>query len=166
MRKILFLVIAVVFGLIVCLGACGSPISTYIKQDVASMNESVKDKIFEVTVNGATVVEGMQINYMTTLPKEDGIKYTIINVTFKNIDDESRYIGEGDLIINDNEKIYKFDNSETIMADGWGLFLDQLSPLASVTTNIVYRIPKKIQGDAYYIPGRGEAKFYLGKIGN
>ena len=35
------------------------------------MKETVKDKIFEVTVNEATVVDSMQIDYMTTLPKEE-----------------------------------------------------------------------------------------------
>lgn len=166
MKKVLFLVIAVVFGLIVFLGACGSPSSTSNKEEVASIKETVKDKIFEVTINEATVVDSMQIDYMTTLPKEEGIKYAIINVTFKNIDSESRYVSEGDLLINYNGKSYKFDKSETVMADGWGLFLDQLNPLTSVTTNIVYKLPSEIEGDAYYAPGRGEAKFYLGKIGN
>lgn len=88
------------------------------------------------------------------MPKEDGIHYLIINVTFKNTDDESRMLTDGEVLINYNGKEYKYDRSEMIALKGWGLMLDQINPLTSRTTNLVYKIPAEIVGKAYYRPGR------------
>ena len=87
-------------------------------------------------------------------------------VTFKNTDKESRMLEDGIVLINYNGQEYKFDKSETIMADGWGLFLDQLNPMISKTTNLVYKIPAEISGQAYYMPGRNsdDVKFSLGEL--
>ena len=40
------------------------------------------------------------------------------------------------------------------MADGWGLLLDQINPLTTKTTKLVYKIPAEIIGNAYYKPAR------------
>jgi len=60
---------------------------------------------------------------------------------------------DGSVWINYNGKDYEFDKSESIMAEGWGLFLDQINPLISKTTNLVYKIPAEIKGDIYWQPG-------------
>jgi hypothetical protein len=57
-------------------------------------------------------------------------------------------IGEGAVIIDFNGKENKFDKSEPIMIGGWGILLDQINPLTSKTTNIVYKIPNDIKGSA------------------
>ncbi len=61
---------------------------------------------------------------------------------------------DGVVIINYNGKDYNFDKSETVMADGWGLLLDQINPLTTKTTKLVYKIPAEITGNAYYKPSR------------
>ena len=71
---------------------------------------------------------------------------------------------DGVVIINYNGKDYNFDKSETVMADGWGLLLDQINPLTTKTTKLVYKIPAEITGNATYKPGRGSSEFYLGTI--
>ncbi len=63
-------------------------------------------------------------------------------------------------------KDYEFDKSETVMAEGFGLFLDQINPLTSKTTKLVYKLPAEIKGPAYYEPGRASdnESIYLGDL--
>ncbi len=75
-------------------------------------------------------------------------------MSFKNTSEESRMLMDGVVIINYNGKDYNFDKSETVMADGWGLLLDQINPLTTKTTKLVYKIPTEITGNAYYKPSR------------
>lgn len=130
----------------------------------ASVGETVKDDYFEVTVNSVEVVNSKKISDFEELKAEKDTKYLIINVTFKNTDKESRMVVDGSVFINYNGTEYEYDHTETILEDGWGLFLDQLNPLTAKTTNIVYKIPAEITGDATYKPGRGSSEFYLGAI--
>jgi hypothetical protein len=73
---------------------------------------------------------------------------------------------EGAVFINYNGKEYEFDKSEVIMAEGFGLFLDQINPLTSKTTKLVYKLPAEIKGPAYYKPGRAsdDEKIFLGDL--
>ena len=105
-------------------------------------------------------------NQFANLKEEKGNKYLIMNVTFKNTDKESRMLMEGTVYIDYNNTRYEFDKSETVMIEGWGLMLDQINPLTSKTTNLVYKIPAEINGDAFWNPGRSDKKqmFYLGNI--
>lgn len=130
----------------------------------SQIGETVKDEYFEVTVNSVDVVKSKKINDFESLEAEEGAKYLILNVTFKNIDKESRMPLEGSVFINYNGTNYEYDNTETILSDGWGLYFDQLNPLTAKTTNIVYKIPAEIQGNAIYKPGRGSSEFTLGEI--
>ncbi len=122
---------------------------------------------FDVTVNSLRIETRVRTgNEFADLKPEQGIAYLILNVTFRNTDNESRMISEGAVIINFNGKEYKFDKSEPIMSGGWGILLDQINPLTSKTTNIVYKIPSDIKGSAYYEPGRNYAnkRILLGTI--
>jgi hypothetical protein len=71
---------------------------------------------------------------------------------------------EGSLFMNIEGRMYEFDNTETVMASGWGLFFDQLNPFTSKTTKIVYMIPRDVKADVYWVPGRNPQKvmFYCG----
>lgn len=64
---------------------------------------------------------------------------------------------DGELLINYNGQDYKFDKSETIILDGWGLLLDQINPLTSKTTKLVYKIPEEIKGTFFYRLGRASS---------
>jgi hypothetical protein len=131
------------------------------------VGEVLSTEYFDVVVNNVTTSEKVRTgNQYTDLNAEPGISYLILNVTYKNTDNESRMISEGAVFINYGGKVYQYDKSEPIMAEGWGIFLDQINPLTSKTTNIVYKIPTEIKGSAYYEPGRNFAskRIYLGDL--
>lgn len=103
---------------------------------------------------------------LTDIKADDGSKLPVFNVTFKNVDGESWMITDGEVHINYNGKDYNFDRSETVLAEGYGLFMDQINPLTTKSTNLIYRLPKDITGTGYYIPGRADSdeKIVLGEI--
>lgn len=130
------------------------------------VGETLSTKYFDVTVNGVAVENWVNTgNEFTNLPREEGTRYLIINTTFKNTSNESRAIFEGEVLINYNGQEYMYDKSEMLMAEGWGLFFDQINPLTSKSTNIVYKIPAEIKGTAYYRPGRSGKKDLI-ELGN
>ncbi|WP_295840963.1 DUF4352 domain-containing protein [uncultured Apibacter sp.] len=126
--------------------------------NLVKIGEPLQTEYFEVTVKKISIEDKVKTgNQFTELKKEEGIRYLILNTTFKNISDESRMLMDGEVLINYNGKEYNFDHSETILSDGWGL-LGQINPLTTKTTNLVYKIPAEIKGEAYYRPGRSGKK--------
>lgn len=94
---------------------------------------------------------------------EQGIVFLIMEAAFKNIDTESRMIAEGVVLLKNGDKTYTFDKSEMIMLDGWSLKLDQINPLTTFRTRLVYKVPNNFEGKLYYQPGRGaKSIIYLG----
>jgi hypothetical protein len=131
------------------------------------IGQVLKTDYFDITVNKVSLVDKVNTgNEFSDLKPESGNNYLIINASFKNIDNESRMLVDGSVWINYNGKDYEFDKSETIMADGFGLLLDQINPLVSKTTNLVYKIPSEIKGNAYWQPGRAndDQRILLGKL--
>lgn len=136
-------------------------------EPLPTIGDKLTTAYFEISLNKIWIDSKVRTgNQFTNLEQEDGSKYLIINITFKNIDTESRLFSEGSVFIDYNNVLYEFDKAEMILADGWGSFLDQLNPLLSKTTNLVYKIPSEIQGNAIWVPGRNnqEKSFFLGKI--
>ena len=136
-------------------------------QAQTNVGETLHANIFEITVNKVDVTDYVDVGTeFLNLKRETGTDYLIMNVTFKNIDTESRMIVDGELLINFNGKDYKFDKSEVIAANGWGLLLDEINPLTSKTTNLVYKIPSDLKGKIYWHPGRTDENetIYLGEI--
>lgn len=112
---------------------------------------------FDIVVNKVGLKDRVNTgNEFANLKPEQGNMYLIINATFKNVDKESRMLIDGSVWINYNGKDYEFDKSEAVMLEGWGLMLDQINPLTSKTTNLVYKIPAEIKGNAYWQPGRAD----------
>lgn len=131
---------------------------------VATIGESLTVGYFQIKVNSVKVQKTVNTgNMFSNLKADAGNVYFIMNVTFRNIDKESRMVVDGDLIFLVDGKEYVFDQSESVLADGYGLFLDQLNPLVSKTTNLVYKIPEGLKGKAYYRPGRnsGDMRIFL-----
>lgn len=131
------------------------------------VGQVLKTQYFEIVVNKVSLNESVNTgNEFADLKAEQGNMYLIINATFKNIDNESRMLMDGSVWINYNGKDYEFDKAETVMLEGWGLILDQINPLTSKTTNLVYKIPAEIKGDAYWQPGRAndDERILLGNL--
>ncbi|MGL6130537.1 MAG: DUF4352 domain-containing protein, partial [Fusobacteriaceae bacterium] len=117
--------------------------------------ETVETDYFNVTLNKISFTKDIRTgNQYSDLEENQDSLYITMNITFKNTSQESRYIQEGSLILSYNGKNYTFDKSETIMADGWGIMLDQINPLLSKKTNVVYKVPKEEPDRIIYIPGR------------
>jgi hypothetical protein len=123
---------------------------------VYKINETVQTSYFEVIISSVKILNSVETgNEFTRLPQEAGIKYLIIDIRFKNIDKEARMLVSGELILIDKQgKQYVFDNSETILSDDFGLFLDTLNPMLTKRTKLVYKIPSNFTGTIYYKPGR------------
>ena len=131
------------------------------------VGEVLKTEYFDITVNKAELKDRVSTgNEFSDLKPEQGNMYLIINATFKNTDSESRMLIDGSVWINYNGKDYQFDKAETIMAEGYGLMLEQLNPLTSKTTNLVYKIPAEVKGNAYWQPGRSndDERILLGTL--
>jgi hypothetical protein len=121
------------------------------------LGDVLHTKYFDITANKASVKDRVKTgNEFADLKAEQGNVYLIINASFKNTDNESRMLTEGSVWINYNGKDYEFDKSETVMIEGWGLLLDQINPMITKTTNIVYKIPAEIKGNIYWQPGRAD----------
>lgn len=130
------------------------------------IGETLPTEYFDVTVNKVEIQKSVNTgNEFANLKAEPGNKYLVMNTTFKNTDSESRMLMDGEILINYNGKDYTFDKSETVMLEGWGLLLDQINPLTSKTTNIVYKIPEELKGVAYYKPGRAGSNDII-ELGN
>ena len=125
------------------------------KATFKKVGETLPTEYFDVTVSNVSVKNSVNTgNQFSNLPAEQGSRYLILDVSFKNTSEESRMLMDGVVIINYNGKDYNFDKSETVMADGWGLLLDQINPLTTKTKKLVYKIPAEIIGNAYYKPAR------------
>jgi len=138
------------------------------KESLPTIGQELQTDYFLVTLNKVETKNKVSTgNEFADLKAEQGNKYLIINVTFKNTDKESRMLMEGTVYIDYNGTRYEFDKSETLLVEGWGLMLDQINPLTSKTTNLVYKIPAEITGEAYWNPGRSDKDqmFYLGTVG-
>ena len=137
------------------------------KPNVIGLNQVLHTEYFDVRVNRVSIHDRVKTgNPFADLKPEEGNMYLIINTSFKNTDKESRMLIDGSVWITYNNKEYEFDKSETIMLEGWGLLLDQINPLTTKTTNLVYKIPAEIKGPAYWQPGRSEnsQRIFLGEL--
>lgn len=128
------------------------------------IKEVLKTPYFEVTINKQYVTFNIETgNEFADKKADEGNMFLVLNTSFRNTDTESRMMTDGTLLVNTNDgKEYKFEQSETIMLDGWGLMLKNINPLNTVTTNVVYQIPEKLKGKVYYQPSRSEDKIFLG----
>lgn len=137
------------------------------KAAMATIGNVLKTDYFDVTLNGASTGDQIDTgNEYSDVQADAGNKFIILDVTFKNTDTESRMIMDGSIFINYNGKDYEFDKAETILAPGYGTMLDQINPLISKSTKLVYKVPAEIKGAAYWQPGRADSdqKFYVGNL--
>lgn len=142
-------------------------ISTVAPAEVG-VRDVLRTRHFDITVNRVGLQDSIDTgNRFTSLASERGVVYVVIDTTFKNTDTESHtLLTPGSLLINYNGKVYEYDKSEVILGEGWGLFLDVINPLMEKTTNLVYKIPKEVNGRAYWRPGLAAAdeKIFLGNL--
>ena len=141
------------------------------KQDRTRWLPTVGDKLitsyFEIKLNKVWIDNKIKTgNIVSDVDAGEANLFVILDVSFKNIDNESRMIRKGALFVDCNNKMYKFEKSETIMAEGWSILLELISPLITETTKIVYKIPAEMNGPVYWEPGRNikGTRFYCGNL--
>lgn len=120
------------------------------------VGQPLKTDYFDVTVTGyklePTVKTG---NEFADLKKEDGTKYLIIDVTFKNTDKETRMMFDGEVLVKQADgNTLKYEQSELIPADGWGVLMDNINPGITKKTKLVYKVPETLKGGIYFHPAR------------
>ncbi len=121
------------------------------------IGQTLKTKYFDVTVNSAKTSKAIKTGNefgIGDVAAEEGNKFLIIDLTLKNTDTESRVMFDGEVKINYNGKDYKYENAEFIGAEGWGMIVDNINPLVTKKTKLVYKIPAEITGEAFYYPAR------------
>ncbi|MFS0827575.1 DUF4352 domain-containing protein [Pseudomonas phoenicis] len=110
---------------------------------------------FDVTVNDCTISKSIDTgNRYSAVKSDSDARFITVNATFKNTDNEGRLPSEGSLFISKDDKDFKFDTTETIMSDGYGIRLRSLNPLIKLNTKLVYKVPNELYGEVYWKPGR------------
>lgn len=110
---------------------------------------------FDVKINDCIVSKSIDTGnrYSSVKPDPDA-RFLTVNATFKNTDSEGRLPFEGSLLIRKDDRDFKFDTTETIISDGYGIRLRSLNPLIKLNTKLVYKVPNELSGDVYWKPGR------------
>lgn len=130
--------------------------TSYLK-DLQVKQEAMHGQVgyFDVTVNDCTISKSIDTGnrYSTVKPDPDA-RFLTVNATFKNTDNEGRLPLEGSLFINADGRDFKFDTTETVMSEGYGIRLRSLNPLIKLNTKIVYKVPNELSGEVYWKPGR------------
>lgn len=110
---------------------------------------------FEVTVNDWIISKPIDTgNRYSSMKSDSDARFLTVNATFKNADSEGRLPSEGSLFIRKDNKYFKFDATETIMSDGYGIRLRSLNPLIKLNTKLAYKVPNELSGEVYWKPGR------------
>ena len=129
------------------------------------VGDIVRTEYFEIVVNKVQLTKRIQTgNEFLDQAAPDGSHFLELDVSIKNIDNESRLFAEGSLIINYNGRRLQYDKTETII--GYTLSFEQLNPLTRKTGRIVYIVPEELSGILFWNPGRSNVAVMLGKIGS
>jgi Domain of unknown function (DUF4352) len=113
----------------------------------------LRTRYFNVVVDTAEIFDSINdIDALMSLPYEAGNEYFVINISFKNTDNESKMMPDGELGISHGNSETKYDSPEILMMKGWGVLMENIEPGITKKTRIVYKIPAGITGKAYYYP--------------
>ena len=127
---------------------------TEIPVKTVGLNEVLSTDYFEVSVNSQEVVSSIDKGYEVE-EAGAGNKFLILEVTYKNIDTESRYVLGDHVFVDYNGKKYDFSKQEFFIIDGFGV-AGEINPLTTITSKIVYKIPSELTGPAFYQPSRAK----------
>jgi len=111
---------------------------------------------FDISIKNCSVSKTVGTGSNFSEPEHwDGSQFVVIDATLKNEDSEGRLPFEGELVIKQPDgNILRYDHSETVMAEGYGIGLRPVNPFVTMPTKIVYRIPSDITGEVLWQPGR------------
>ena len=134
------------------------------KTQVAPIGSTLHAGDFAVTIESAIWKDRVIIgNEFSNIRPEKGVHFLILDMTFKNLGNEPSYLLDGTLYIANPSRTFTLDTSETILQDGWGIFLDKVNPLVSKHTKLVYKISDEIKGTVSWLPYKGNIYFLIGE---
>jgi hypothetical protein len=134
-------------------------------ETASAIGQVVHTGDLDVKVNSVGIFDWVNTgNEFSDLKPEQGIRYLIVDVTFKNVSGAAKTLFDGTLIVSSGSQTYKMDQSETILIGGWGLLLDKLNPLVSKNTKLVYKLGAEMKGMAYYQPHGTDQAILLGNL--
>lgn len=113
------------------------------------VGESIKGNKFEITINSIKTANAVNTgNQFTSLPKKSGQKYLILDLTFKNIDKETRTVtDEGEIaIFKEGWETLTIDRSEVVMREDIGILLQHINPTMTRNFKLIYAIPDNFIG--------------------
>lgn len=117
---------------------------------------------FNANIKSCTTSDKVGTGNPYSEPKQwPGSRFVVIDVLFKNEDSEGRLPVAGSLIINYKGRELRYDNTESVLLDGYGIYFKSVNPLVSMPTKIVYRIPDEVSGEVSWEPGRNVDKTKL-----
>lgn len=134
---------------------------------VVKVGEHLQAEYFDIVVNNAEIAESINTgNEFSSVPPEEGVKFVVIDIAVKNTDAETRMMFEGEVLVNQDGKLLKYENAEMIMAEGYGMIMENINPGITKKTKLVYKIPSDLKGNVFYHPARSEneALIILGSI--
>jgi hypothetical protein len=136
------------------------------KKQVGRIGEAFRTDYFEIMVKSysisSTVYTG---NRFADLKRDPGNQYLIIDVIYKNIDRESRMIGgSGTVYLRTPDNVYEFDKSESVLKDGYGIFLGQINPMVQKSTKLVFKVPENFKGEVFWSPSRSDEFIFFGEV--
>lgn len=110
---------------------------------------------FDVLFRSCKVVDALDTGNQFIDPAAwDGSRFLVLDVSFKNIDAESRVPFSGSVFISIGGMMYEFDEPEQIMHRGYGVPLKGINPLVTYRTKLVYRVPEDSFKEVFWEPGR------------
>jgi predicted small secreted protein len=116
--------------------------SQYNYSTLAVTTDVIKAGYFEVQVKGVKFLPTIK-TVLKTYKNENG-SYIILSVNYKNLDNESSTVTNGELVlINDSDKEFSFDKTEFIVEAKYKYLIpfSKLNPLSSETYDFIYAIP-------------------------
>lgn len=122
-----------------------------------SRSKVTSDRIeyFLVSIESCKISDSAETGSRYSEPKQwPGSRFLIIDALFKNEDAEGRLPAEGSLIIRHNGRELRYDTTESIIKEGYGIYFKSVNPLVKMPTKIVYRIPDNVSGEVSWEPGR------------
>lgn len=125
-----------------------------------SIGEPLQTEYFEVYVNSCKLQDRVNTgNEFADLKPEQGTLFLILDVSFRNTDKETRTMTSGEvLLVQANGSIFKYEDAEVVMLEGWGLLLEQINPGITKRTKLVYKIPADAKGKLAYHPARSQSE--------
>jgi len=119
-----------------------------------TIGKVLKTKYFDFTVNKIKVTDNIDIvKGFINVDVDKGYRFLILYLTVKNNDKVNlKAFGNGELWVYKNGRKYKYTTTESVKIEMSGGVLEITNPGEKLSTMLIYKISKTINGTAYFLP--------------